>query len=270
MKVTKTRIAAFMIVVVALAVLAAACAAARPTPTPASGAPVGLAPTATRTRSARPTSAPAEAGPTATPVIAPTAITLATLPPPTPVPSSTPSPAPASKPVASTGGTGASAAAAAPAVPIPWSAPSLNPAKYPAPALVTPGDNAVFHVSQPLVHFVWTNTPTDLLTYGPMAQCQSDTTTERHTLEVNQIVIHSLDNAQPDIVGWMDTGTDYYLNLTTVPAGRYSWSVNVGVICQSHLIGRAYDLPQHKSTMERVYLGPVSPSSPARTLDWIP
>ncbi len=153
---------------------------------------------------------------------------------------------------------------------VPEAVPSLDQNKYPAPVPVTPDDNAVFHVAQPVVHFVWTNTPADLMTFGQLSECQPDSTHFRYALETTQLVFHSLDNAQPDIVAWMDTGTDYNLNLTTVKPGRYSWWVNIGVICQSYVIGQRNDLPQHKSTLDRTYLGQVSPSSAPRMLTWIP
>ena len=83
-------------------------------------------------------------------------------------------------------------------------------------------------------------------------------------------MIHSLDTAQPDIVGWMDTGTDYTLYLTPLPAGRYSWTVNIGVVCESYVVGQRNDILGHKNTLERTYLGAVSLSSAPRTFTWIP
>jgi hypothetical protein len=161
------------------------------------------------------------------------------------------------------------------------SVPSLDPRKYPAPKPLTPDDNAVYHVSQPVVRFAWNNTPSDLMRFGQMAQCTSDATHMRKAFETNQIVIHSLDTSQPDIVGWMDTGTDYTLDLSTLPAGRYSWIVNIGVVCESHIVGKRdnttpldddknNDPAYHKSTLERTYLGLVSLSSAARMFTWIP
>lgn len=144
------------------------------------------------------------------------------------------------------------------------SVPSLDPRKYAAPVLLTPDNNAVYHVSQPVVHFVWANTPSDLLTFGQMAQCTSDATHFRKVFETTHLVFHSLDTAQADIEAFMDTGTDFNLNLTKVSPGRYSWSVSVAAVCESYVIG------QRNTTIERRYLGAVSPSSAPRTLVWIP
>jgi hypothetical protein len=153
---------------------------------------------------------------------------------------------------------------------IPVQAPSLNPNKYPAPVLLTPQDGAVYHDAQPIVHFTWTNTSDKLLLFGEEPQCTSDATHFRHTFETNQLVIHSLDGKQPDRVQWQDAGTEYYLNLTTVPAGRYSWWVNIGVVCESYVVGQRDGTPWQKSTLERTYLGQVSPNSPARMFTWTP
>jgi hypothetical protein len=141
--------------------------------------------------------------------------------------------------------------------------------------VLSPDNNAVYHISQSVVRFTWGNTPSDLMKFGQMAQCTSDATHFRKAFETNQIVIHSLDSAQPDIIGWMDTGTDYTLNLTTLyptplPAGRYSWTVNIGVVCESSVVGQRNDILGHKNTLERTYLGAVSPSSAPRTFTWIP
>ncbi len=273
-KMTKSKISTVAWSLLAAAALVAGCSAPQPALTSAvsRGAP-GATATPTRARGPRPAAALDPAGPTSTPAIAPTPVMLATLPPPTPVPAPSATPAASAAAVGrSTGGAvspGALSGVPQPAIPV--SAPSLDPTKYPAPVLASPDDGAVFHVSQPLVHFTWTNTPSDLMRFGTLSECTSDSAHFRFAFETNQIVIHNLEGKQADIVGWMDTGQDYNLNLTTVPAGRYSWTVNVGVVCESYVIGQRNDLSsRHKSTLDRVYLGPVSPSSAPRTLSWIP
>ncbi len=256
--------------VVGLAVLAAGCQPAQSTPS--SVKPVV---TATQFRIERPTFAPSLlATPTlrasATPGLSPIATA-------TPAPSSTATVTNASAAKVRTNPPAALAATGSAAM----SVPSLDPRKYPAPKPLAPDGNAVYHVSQPVIHFVWGNTPSDLMKFGQMPQCTSDATHFRKAFETNQIVIHSLDAAQPDIAGWMDTGTDYTLNLTTLPAGRYAWSVNISVVCESHIVGkrddthplydnRNNDPAYHQSTLERTYLGPVSLSSAPRMFTWIP
>jgi len=125
-------------------------------------------------------------------------------------------------------------------------------------------------VSQPVVHFAWSATPTDLMTFGQTPGCVSDATIFRRAFESYQLVIHSLDTPRADQVQWTDNGTVFDLNLTTVPQGRYSWSVNVVTLCESYVVGQHNDLPQHKSTLQRAYLAPASPTSATRTINWVP
>jgi hypothetical protein len=158
---------------------------------------------------------------------------------------------------------------------------SLNPKKYPAPVLLTPDNSATYHVAQPVVHFAWSATPTDLMTFGQTPGCVSDATNFRRAFESYQLVIHSLDGTRPDQVQWTDNGTTFALNLTTVPQGRYSWTVNVVTLCESYVVGQRNDtLPRgkmryddptyHKSTLQTTYLGPVSPTSAVRIVNWVP
>lgn len=236
----------------------AGCAAPQPTrpqPTPVAAAAV---PTATRVRAARPTPTPeATATATALPTVAPSA-TATTAPTVTPSPAPTVTPAdvavqPASKPSAASG------------VQL-----SLDPRKYPTPALLAPDNNVTYHVAQPVVHFAWTATPTDLMTFGQTPGCVSDATNFRRAFESYQLVIHSLDAPRADQVQWTDNGTTFDLNLTTVPQGRYSWSVKVVTLCESYVVGQRDNTPQHKSTLQRTYLGPVSPTSVTRIINWVP
>jgi hypothetical protein len=251
----KTR---WLVWVVGLAVLAAGCQSTQSTPSPVK--PVA---TATQFRLERPTCAPT---PQATPTLRTTVpawqLPIATA---TPAPSATATATRKSatvqtNPPATLVATGSAA----------MSVPSLDVHKYPAPKPLSPDDKAVYHASQPEVHLTWGNTPTDLMKFGQMSQCTSDATRFREAFETNQIIIHSLDTTQPDIVGWMDTGTDYTLNLTTLPAGRYSWTVNISVVCESYVVGQRNDILGHKNTLERTHLGPVSLSSAPRTFTWIP
>lgn len=251
------RISLFAIV---MALLVTGCAAPRPTPPQAE-------PTATRARVERATPT-RPAGETSTPRVVTTATAAASA---TVAPTATPAATPLPSPTVSTSQSGGAAAPAriqatlvATGSVMAKAVPSLDPRKYPAPVLLTPDNNAVYHVSQPVVHFVWANTPSDLLTFGQMAQCASDATHFRKAFETTHLVVHSLDTARPDIEAFMDTGTDFNLNLTKVSPGRYSWSVNVTAVCESYVIG------QRNTTIERRYLGAVSPSSAPRTLVWIP
>ena len=246
----------------ALAVLMASCSAPRPTQPPVT--PTAAA-TRVRVERATPTKS---AGETSTPVAVATATAAASA---TVAPTATPAATPLPSPTVSTSQSGGAAAPAriqatlvATGSVMAKSVPSLDPRKYAAPVLLTPDNNAVYHVSQPVVHFVWANTPSDLLTFGQMAQCTSDATHFRKVFETTHLVFHSLDTARPDIEAFMDTGTDFNLNLTKVSPGRYSWSVNVTAVCESYVIG------QRNTTIERRYLGAVSPSSAPRTLVWIP
>jgi len=170
---------------------------------------------------------------------------------------------------------------------------TLNPRKFPAAALLAPDINATYHVSQPVVHFAWSDvsqpvvhdassdTPTNMLTFGQMPGCVSDATNFRRALESYQLVVHSLDVSRPDIVQWTEKNPTFDLNLTTVPAGRYSWSVNVVTLCESYVVGQRDDTRPtakahssdpafHKSTLQRTLLGPVSPTSATRTINWVP
>jgi hypothetical protein len=234
----------------------AGCAAPQPTrpqPTPAA---VAAVPTATRARAARPTPTPeATATATALPTVASSA-TATPSPSPTTLPASTAAqPAPKSR-VASSAASGVLL--------------SLDPRKYPTPIQLAPDNNVTYHVAQPVVHFAWSATPTDLMTFGQTPGCVSDATNFRRAFESYQLVIHSLDAPRADQVQWTDNGATFDLNLTTVPQGRYSWSVKVVTLCESYVVGLRDDTPQHKSTLQRTYLGPVSPTSATRAINWVP
>ncbi len=242
--------------------MVAGCATPQPTRPQIVPTTAAAAPTATRARTVRPTSTPqATLAATASPSVAPsaTATTAQTM---TPSPSSTTMPANAAvQPAPRTG----VASGAASGVLL-----SVDPRKYPMPVQLAPDNNATYHVSQPVVHFVWSATPTDLMTFGQMPGCVSDATNFRRAFESYQLVIHSLDTLRADQVQWMDNGTVFDLNLTTVPAGRYSWSVNVVTLCESYVVGQHNDLPQHKSTLQRAYLAPASPTSATHIINWVP
>ena len=249
---------------VLIVLLVAGCAAPQPTrpqPTPAAVAAVA---TATRARAARPTPTPtpqATATAAASPSVAPSA--TATI-----APTITPSPSPTALPAHA-------AVQPAPKSSVASSAASgvllsLDPRKYPTPIQFAPDNNVTYHVAQPVVHLAWSATPTDLMTFGQTPGCVSDATIFRRAFESYQLVIHSLDTPRADQVQWTDNGTVFDLNLTTVPQGRYSWSVNVVTLCESYVIGQHNDLPQHKSTLQRAYLAPASPTSPTRTINWVP
>lgn len=269
---------------VLIVLLVAGCAAPQLTRSQVAPTTAAAAPTATRARAARPTPTPApEATTTATtlPTVAPSA-TATTAPTVTPSPALTVTPADVAAQPASAAPSGAFGVLLA-----------LNPRKFPAPALLTPSDNATYHVSQPVVHFAWSDvsqpvvhssssgTPTNLLTFGQMPGCVSDATNFRRALESYQLVVHSLDVSRPDIVQWTEKNPTFDLNLTTVPAGRYSWSVNVVTLCESYVVGQRNDTRPtaeahssdpafHKSTLQRTYLGPVSPTSITHTINWVP
>ena len=158
---------------------------------------------------------------------------------------------------------------------------SLDPRKYPTPIQLAPDNNVTYHVAQPIVHFAWSATPTDLMTFGQTPGCVSDATNFRRALESYQLIIHSLDTPRADQVQWTDNGTTFDLNLTTVPQGRYSWSVNVVTLCESYVVGQRDDTRPtvkahssdpafHKSTLQRAYLRPVSPTSATRIINWVP
>ena len=238
--------------------MVAGCAAPQPTrlqPTPAAAAAV---PTATRARTVRPTPTPeATATATALPTVAPS-VTATTAPTVTPSPSPTAMPADAAVQPAPKSSVASGVLLA------------IDPRKYPAPALLTPYDNTTYHVAQPVVHLAWSATPTDLMVFGQTPGCVSDATNFRRAFESYQLVIHSLDARRADQVQWTDNGVTFDLNLTTVPQGRYAWSVSVVTLCESYVAGQRNDLPQHKSTLQRTYLGPVSPTSATRIINWVP
>jgi hypothetical protein len=122
----------------------------------------------------------------------------------------------------------------------------------------------LYHVAQPIVHFAWTGPADTLLTFGQLPQCTSDATNFRRVLESYQLIVHSLDVPRPDIVQWTESDPHFDLNLTTVPGGRYSWSVNIVAVCESYVVGK------RTKTITRGLIGPVSPTSPTRTIDWKP
>ena len=247
--------------------VAAGCSAPRPTQPQATPPAAAAVPTATRAQRVRPTpeaSATATALPTVVPSV--TATTAPTVPP-SPAPTATPANVaaqPASKPGIASGVLLA-----------------INPRKYPAPVLITPDNSATYHVSQPVVHLAWSAAPTDLMTFGQTPGCVSDATNFRRAFESYQLVIHSLDAQRADQVQWTDNGTVFDLNLTTVPQGRYAWSVNVVTLCESYVVGKRNDTrplydnknndpAYHQSTLQRTYLGPVSPTSAVQVINWAP
>ena len=246
---------------VLIAVLVAGCAAPRPVQ------PQQVAPTATPTRGQRSTRT---AGPTATVAVAATPTTAAspTIAPATPTPEPSPTvtalpssgdAAPANVQVApTTGGKGSG-------VLLP-----LNSRKYAALTLLTPDNNATYHVAQPVVHMVWSATLTDLMTFGQTAGCVSDATNFRRAFESYQLIIHSLDAKRADQVQWNENNPTFDLNLTTLPAGRYSWSVSVVTLCESYIVGERNDTKTQKSTLQRAFLAPASPTSATRVINWVP
>jgi len=141
---------------------------------------------------------------------------------------------------------------------------SLSSTKYPAPTLLAPEDKATYNVSQPVAHLAWSSTFADLLTFGQTAACVSDATNFRRAFESYRLVIHSVDAAQPDQVQWTENNPSFDLNLTTVPQGRYTWSVDVVTLCESYVVG------QRNSTITRSLVGAVSPASAARSINWVP
>ena len=242
--------------------MAAGCVAPQPTRPQVVPTTAAVAPTATRARTVRPTPTPqATATAVASPSVAPSA-TAKIAPTITPSPSPTALPAHAAIQPAPKSSVASSAASGVLL--------SLDPRKYPTPIQFAPDNNVTYHVSQPVVHLAWSATPTDLMTFGQTPGCVSDATIFRRAFESYQLVIHSLDTPRADQVQWTDNGTVFDLNLTTVPQGRYSWSVNVVTLCESYVIGQHNDLPQHKSTLQRAYLAPASPTSPTRTINWVP
>lgn len=241
---------------VLIVLLTVGCAAPRPVQS-ITGPATSSTATPTRARSARPTSTAIPAvQATATPVALPTATPQATA-------TATPSPAPTATALPATGvnvpANPSSAVTRTSGVLLP-----LNPRKYPAPVLLGPDNNATFHVSQPVVHFVWTPAPTELYKFGQTPGCVSDATNYRRAFESYRLVIRSLDSTRPDIVQWNENNTEFYLNLTTVPAGRYAWTVDIVTLCESYVVG------QRDKTITRGFVAPVSPASVTRTFAWAP
>jgi len=247
-----------------VAILLVGCAAPQSV-VPQVAAAAAVASTTTRDRSTQPTSTPeAQATATASPTVVPSA--TATIKP-TVMPTVTPQP--------SQTATAAAVASARPQTAATTSGQGsgvllpLDSRKYSAPALLTPDNNATYHVAQPVVHLAWSAAPTDLMTFGQTAGCVSDATNFRRAFESYQLVIHSLDGKQADQVQWTENSTEFDLNLTTLPRGRYSWSVNVVTLCESYMVGERNGL-QHKSTMERTYVAASSPTSATRIINWVP
>ena len=140
----------------------------------------------------------------------------------------------------------------------------LDPAKYPTPTLLAPADNAVYHVSQPIVQFTWSGSDSSFLTFGQTPGCVSDATNYRRAFESYQLVVHNVDGAHPDIVQWNENNPEFYLNLTIVPPGRYSWKVNIVALCESYVMG------QRAKTIQRSLVAPASPTSATRVINWVP
>jgi len=216
--------------------------------------------TATRDRSTPPTSTPeAQATTTASPTVVASATATVT---PTVMPTVTPQPSQtaAATTVASVESQSAlTTSGRASGVLL-----SLNLAKYPAPTLLAPDNNATYHVSQPVVSLAWSKTPPDLMTFGQTTACVSDATNFRRAFESYQLVIHSVDAVRADQVQWTENSTNFDLNLTTLPQEHYSWSVNVVTVCESYVVG------QRSKTITRSLLGTVSPTSATRMITWIP
>jgi hypothetical protein len=261
-----------MMLGVLVVLMTASCAApqpAQPRPSPTVAAAL---PTATRARAARPTATPT-AQATATATVPPTVAPSATA---TTAPTATPSPSPTVVSVSVVAQLPAPKSGVPSGVLL-----ALNPHKYPTPTLLTPDNNATYHVSQPVVHIAWSATPTDLMKFGQTPGCVSDATNFRRAFESYQLIIHSLDGSRPDQVQWTDLGTEFDLNLTTVPRGRYSWSVNVVTLCESYEVGlrndtrptsdpHTSDPAYHKGTLQTTYVGAASPTSETRVINWIP
>jgi len=256
-----------------IVLMVAGCAVPQPTQLQSAPTVAATLPTATRARAARPTPTPQ---PTATATVLPTDLPSAT---PTTAPTATPSPSPTSTAVPASVG----AQQPAPAQPIAAGGLLLpiNPNKYPAPVLVSPPDNITYHVSQPVAHLVWSGTADNFMTFGQTPGCVSDATNFRRAYESYQLVIHSLDGTRPDQVQWNQNNPVFDLNLITVPAGRYSWSVNIVTLCESYVVGQRnntlplgktrYDDPAyHKSTLQTTYVGAISPMSATRVINWVP
>ena len=245
---------------VLVALIAGGCAAAAPTARPqtAPGAEAAV-PTATRVRGQQPTPTPAatEAA-SVTPTVQPT------------VEPSTPTPQPTATTVPSSAGAApANPRANPPAAPLTTGSASgvllrLSPSKYPAPTLLAPADNAVYHVSQPVVQLAWSGSDSSFMTFGQTPGCVSDATNFRRAFESYQLVIHNMDGARPDMVQWNENNPEFDLNLTTVPPGRYSWKVNIVTLCESYVMG------QRVKTIQRSLVTPASPTSATRVINWVP
>jgi hypothetical protein len=238
-----------------VAILLVGCAAPQSV-APQVAAAAAVTSTGTRDRSTQPTSTPeAQATATASPTVVPSTtatITPTVMPTVTPQPSQTTAASVQSQSALTTSGKASGVLL------------SLDSVKYPTPTLLTPDNNATYHVSQPVVHLAWMAAPTDLMTFGQTTGCVSDAINFRRAFESYQLVIHSLDVTQPDIVQWTENSTTFDWNLTTVPQGRYSWSVNVVTLCESYVVG------QRSKTITRSLLSPVSPTSATRMITWIP
>jgi hypothetical protein len=239
-----------------MVILMASCAAPQPAASQVAMAAAAAVPTATSARVAQLTpTAAAQATATELPTVAPSA-TATSIPAVTaePSPTTTAAAVASAKPQSATTTNGNGSGVLLP----------LNARKYSAPTLLTPNNNAIYHVAQPVVQIAWSETPTDLMTFGQTAGCVSDATNFRRAFESYQLVIHSLDAPRADQVQWTENSTEFDLNLTTVPQGRYSWSVNVVTVCESYVVG------QRNKTITRSLLGAVSPTSATRAITWIP
>ncbi len=254
------------------AILLVGCAAPQPVASQVAAA-AAVETTATSTRAAQSTPAtPVQATATALPAVMPSATSTST-------PAATLNPSPtatskASNSIASVAASGASGTTSSTTLSAASSVTSgvllpLDSRKYSAPTLLTPDNNATYHVSQPVAHLTWSDTSTDLMTFGQTAGCVSDAINFRRAFESYQLVIHSLDGKQADQVQWTENSTEFDLNLTTLPAGRYSWSVNVVTLCESYVVGQRNGLHQ-KSTLERAYVAAASPTSATRIINWVP
>jgi len=247
-----------------VAILLVGCAAPQSV-VPQVAAAAAAVSTATRDRSTQPTSTPeAQATATASPTVVPSATATIT---PTVIPTVTPNPSPTATAAAVASAksqTAATTSSQGSGVLLP-----LDSRKYSAPTLLAPDNNATYHVAQPVVHLAWSATPTDLMTFGQTAGCVSDATNFRRAFESYQLVIHSLDGKQADQAQWTENSTEFDLNFTTLPQGRYSWSVNVVTLCESYVVGQRNGL-QHKSTLERTYVAAASPTSATRIINWVP
>lgn len=211
--------------------------------------------TATRARAVQPTpTVEAQITATATPTVAPSATATTS-----PSPTDTPIQVLSQTASVTASATSSPASSAASGVLL-----AINPNKYPTPSLLMPDNNTTYHVSQPVVHLAWSATPTDLMTFGQTPGCVSGSTNLRRAFESYQLVIHSLDAKRADQVQWTENSTGFDLNLTTLPQGRYSWSVNIITVCESYVVG------QRNKTITRSFVGQVSPTSATQIINWVP